>query len=296
MIRTLVNDLSNSITYVSGGLFVSNGVWKHPRRIIYDYEIIFVLKGSVFIHTGEKDKVIKEGEMLLILPQEEHYGTNEAHEKVSFYWLHFTMDEKQKMIFDSEYALQRYISNGLFNKTFQGFVIKEEAMIVNMDRLKPIIKQLIHYSSTNYYSKRPCDALMELILCELTQQFIENYIYVLEKTEDNIRFNEACDWMRANIYRGINVCNVGSRFGYNSQYFGRRFKEVVGMTPKQYLIKLQVEKAKALLCETNLKVREVGEQVGIQDEKMFMKIFKKSEQMTPTEFRKAYNKTHYNSR
>jgi len=35
--------------YISGGLFKSEEEWKHPRRVIDSNEIIYVVKGEVFI-------------------------------------------------------------------------------------------------------------------------------------------------------------------------------------------------------------------------------------------------------
>ena len=37
------------IKWISSGKFVSRGEWIHPDRIIDSYEIIFVIKGTVYI-------------------------------------------------------------------------------------------------------------------------------------------------------------------------------------------------------------------------------------------------------
>ena len=47
-----------------------------------------------------------------------------------------------------------------------------------------------------------------------------------------------------------------------------------------------IEKAKKLLAETDLKVIDISQQVGYDNEKHFMKVFKSVCGVSPTEFRK----------
>ncbi|MNI27485.1 HTH-type transcriptional activator Btr [compost metagenome] len=53
----------------------------------------------------------------------------------------------------------------------------------------------------------------------------------------------------------------------------------------QYLTTVRLNKAKALLKETDLKVYEISIQVGYKDTKYFSKIFEKSIGIKPIEYR-----------
>ena len=54
----------------------------------------------------------------------------------------------------------------------------------------------------------------------------------------------------------------------------------------QYINTKRVEKAKQLLLDTNLKIKDISALVGIEDQLYFNKIFKKEIGMSPREFRK----------
>ena len=54
----------------------------------------------------------------------------------------------------------------------------------------------------------------------------------------------------------------------------RAFKEYLGVSPKQYLIKLRMNKALELLMQNELLVKEVAEACGFSDEKFFSRSFK----------------------
>lgn len=68
----------------------------------------------------------------------------------------------------------------------------------------------------------------------------------------------------------------------------RRFKQVTGVTPIEYLQKTRIEAAKKLLIETNQQMTEVMLNSGYNDPKAFRKVFRKAVGMTPTGYREKF--------
>lgn len=68
----------------------------------------------------------------------------------------------------------------------------------------------------------------------------------------------------------------------------RRFKQVTGITPIEYLQKIRIEAAKRLLEQTNQQMLEVMMSSGYNDPKAFRKIFRKTVGMTPTSYRAKF--------
>lgn len=60
----------------------------------------------------------------------------------------------------------------------------------------------------------------------------------------------------------------------------------VSMPMTEYVQKIRLEKAKVLLSETNMKIHEIAEQIGIDDYNYFSRIFKKAYHTTPSNFKK----------
>ncbi|HSC36365.1 MAG TPA: helix-turn-helix transcriptional regulator, partial [Chitinophagaceae bacterium] len=69
----------------------------------------------------------------------------------------------------------------------------------------------------------------------------------------------------------------------------RRFKQVTGITPIEYLQKTRIEAAKKLLEQTNQQMTEVMLNCGYNDAKAFRKIFRKTVGMTPTGYREKFH-------
>lgn len=68
----------------------------------------------------------------------------------------------------------------------------------------------------------------------------------------------------------------------------RRFKQVTGITPIEYLQHTRVEAAKKLLLQTGKQMNEVIFNTGYNDPKAFRKIFRKTVGMTPSEYREKF--------
>lgn len=77
------------------------------------------------------------------------------------------------------------------------------------------------------------------------------------------------------------------RFGFMSaSSMQRAFLEHFGISPKQYLTKLRMNRALALLAEGNCSVKEIAEACGFRDEKYFSRAFKKKYGYPPSHFSK----------
>ncbi len=68
----------------------------------------------------------------------------------------------------------------------------------------------------------------------------------------------------------------------------RRFKQVTGITPIEYLQQTRIEAAKKLLEQTSQQMTEVIYNSGYNDPKAFRKVFRKTVGMTPSEYREKF--------
>lgn len=69
----------------------------------------------------------------------------------------------------------------------------------------------------------------------------------------------------------------------------RRFKQVTGVTPIEYLQLTRIEAAKKLLEQTGQQMTEIIYNSGYNDPKAFRKVFRKTVGMTPSEYREKFN-------
>lgn len=79
-------------------------------------------------------------------------------------------------------------------------------------------------------------------------------------------------------------------FGLNKDYFGKLFKQQMGVTFSYFSSVLKMAYAKELLCTGNYKTYEVSDMLGYASTDYFTKIFKEITGKTPSKFRSKLKK------
>ncbi|MNI36476.1 HTH-type transcriptional activator Btr [compost metagenome] len=75
-------------------------------------------------------------------------------------------------------------------------------------------------------------------------------------------------------------------------YLSRAFKEITGYSVIEFFNKLKMDKAKALLLEDGMKIKDVAQTLGYSDEFYFSRLFKKMEGVSPSEFQSKNVQAH----
>ncbi|TBL81723.1 helix-turn-helix domain-containing protein [Paenibacillus thalictri] len=79
--------------------------------------------------------------------------------------------------------------------------------------------------------------------------------------------------------------HIADEIGLSPKYVSRLFKETTGTSITDYISLVRMAKAKELLAETDLKISEVSERIGILSRTTFLRIFKKYEGISPMDYR-----------
>lgn len=105
------------------------------------------------------------------------------------------------------------------------------------------------------------------------------------------------DAMEVHYKKHVTIEEHARHAGMNESLFKLAFKSLFGLPPYKYFRSLRMEKAKALLLGTEDSVKSIGIQVGYPDWKSFMRAFKNTYGVTPTEWRQSHccNNTHQTS-
>lgn len=83
----------------------------------------------------------------------------------------------------------------------------------------------------------------------------------------------------------IGLYFVSERLNVSNSYLSTAFKNMYQISVTQYINSLRIERAKTLMTETSLSVRDVALAVGFSSDASFIRVFKKQENKTPTMFR-----------
>jgi two-component system response regulator YesN len=107
----------------------------------------------------------------------------------------------------------------------------------------------------------------------------------IEASESGI--DKAIDFIKKHYYEDISLGDVAREVYLSESYLSRKLKKAKGISFVEYITKLRMEKAVALLKEPNVKITEVALSLGYPDYRYFSQTFKKHTGYSPSEFIKA---------
>ncbi|MBP3886430.1 MAG: response regulator [Cellulosilyticum sp.] len=106
---------------------------------------------------------------------------------------------------------------------------------------------------------------------------------------EQIRSSEAqeriLNFIKTHYIEDLSLQDVAQEMNYADAYFCKVFKQYFHKSFTTYLSEFRVEKAKELLMDVTINVKEISDKVGYRDSNYFTKVFKRIEGMTPSEYR-----------
>ncbi|WP_066195316.1 MULTISPECIES: response regulator transcription factor [Gracilibacillus] len=100
--------------------------------------------------------------------------------------------------------------------------------------------------------------------------------------------HQAKEYIQLHYNKQLTLEEVADEIGLSSYYFSRLFKEQAGISFIEYLTSLRMEKAKEWLLDPRYSLKEIALTVGYKDPNYFSRVFKKTTQYSPSDYRKQY--------
>lgn len=100
------------------------------------------------------------------------------------------------------------------------------------------------------------------------------------------RLIPAFRFMKSEFHKGPTLVDIARMVHLSPFHFHRRFTELLGLTPKQFLLDCQIQLAKAGLISGEKELVEIARDCGFAHQSHFTSRFKQATGFTPTRWRK----------
>jgi AraC-like DNA-binding protein len=99
---------------------------------------------------------------------------------------------------------------------------------------------------------------------------------------------EAADWIREHAFGPLHLSRFAESKGWSPVQMTRKFHAAFGQTPSQYLTSLRLQKAKALLLESDMTLDDIAASCGYESGFYLSRLFNKKTNMSPSAYRKLH--------
>lgn len=276
-----------------------------------EWELIYVIEGTFFIHAGEEQYTAKSGDALLIRDGMLHGGTPTdcVYECFVFdlHGLFRNLDVVKKY-------LRPLYHHHVLPQIFYSAARDGEIAAAVADLMKAYRKTMntpaagtafegdasldeaFHHTKNMLPSAIPGDfhELMTIsCLSRLLTLILQKGCYTVNPEDtpsSSHRINQlktVLEYIENHYASPISLDVMAKEAGMNPKYFCRFFRSITHQTPLDYVNYYRIEQAAQMLLSSDLSVTDIGMECGFNDSSYFVKVFRKYRGVTPNQYRKT---------
>ena len=166
-----------------------------------------------------------------------------------------------------------------------GFIIIGRIRKENSDGVRELIswlgddvdKVLPHYEKLSFFTEKQLESLIDII----SNIIFESSIFI----KHNNLADAARDYIERNLHTKLSIDALCSALFTSKNKLYAEFHQTFGTTVNEYVTDRRIEKAKELLMNSDMSVRDISCAVGMDNPPYFCEMFKKRTGTTPKKFR-----------
>ena len=148
----------------------------------------------------------------------------------------------------------------------------------------------IAYDLCDFFAQRIEDAASLTENFDVTTELVQIYFKKVCESKQNDGVSSivknCCDYIGIHINEKLSISELAERAGYSEYYFSRKFKQEMGCTLTEYIMREKIERAKVLLSTTNMSIMDISIELSFNSRSYFSDTFQKNTGISPGEYRK----------
>lgn len=233
------------------------------------YLIHYIISGEGTFQVSDRTYYLKKGQGFLICPEVVTFYKADIQNPWHYMWVGF-----------NGFRAKEYLDEAKITQEAPIFLYDKD------DKIYKCISQMLIDADT--YKKGRELQLLSHLYCFLSQ-ILE--VSKEDKSDRNESMKElyvrsVVNFIRTNYSTNISVDKMAHYAGIGRKYLYIIFKEMLSISPQQFLMNYRMKRACELLKNTELSIGDISRSVGYEDLFVFSKVFKKVFGMCPRNYRK----------
>lgn len=266
--KTANNIIHFGETYPDPEYHINRGPEDHRRHILWYGTGVFVLEyvksGVGHIKSCGKEYTVRGGDCYFLIPGERHEYYSDKNDPFNKIFITF--------------------SGSLFPAMMKSLHIDESVRVFRKNALADF-EEMERLINSDIPRSEAFDAITAIIVKLLLNLKPE------PRTEPDSRLALMIrQLLDENAAKNVSLSDICSQLYISKNYLICLFRKEYGITPHRYLSECRLERAKAMLTDSDRPVSAIALELGFETEKYFFGFFKRYIGCTPGEFRKSTKK------
>lgn len=251
--------------------------WVISRHMHSSFEFHFIKEGSCEVITDNDSFIAKAGEFYVTAPSIFHEQRSIDNHKLIEYSLNCDLNILED-ISPELLSLQR---------TLKESPCKAYKDVHNCENYFSLALEEAYFENTNFFSS--IKSIVPLILINAARSMPHNreYVDATPKKENNNKFrmSQIERFIEDNISTEISTASIATYMHLSQKQTCRIIKESKNMSTKEFVNSIKLSKAKKLLRNSDIHIKQISNVLGFSSEYYFSQFFKKHEGYPPAFYR-----------
>lgn len=249
-----------------------------------NFEMVYIKKGNAVFEISGQPVSIGPNDIIIIKPMQPHKFIVKSEAGCEFIVLNFAFTNQVNGDF-SGISLEDFLNfvKGKESGAFIALKVSQKNEIITL--LNRILRERENNDiGSDFLNHLLVLELFVLISRALKMEWENSIKNKSPKLQELIHIS--VNFINNNFERDISLGDIARFVFLSPSYFTRAFKEEIGLSPINFLLKVRIDRAKELLVDTSLKISDIALSVGFSNQQRFNEIFKKYAKVTPLQYRK----------
>ncbi|MGC6588999.1 AraC family transcriptional regulator [Paenibacillus sp. Dod16] len=274
--------------------------WSYPRHHHHLFELLYCLEGEVLQEIHRESFTLRQGEWLLIKSGVPHQTTNLANGPYGYFNVHFDLDDQE-------------IRSSLSAAPYR-HIRQQESAHSNLKAYIQELEGIVRRSQPAAHSLQPENPRAEYNLTFEDRLLLQSYtlliihdVLSLLKVQDEVQLSSSTqavsgshkpssllaadaahaieEKLSSGLTEEISVTAVSKELNLSRSQCSKLFRQVYGISPRQYISRQKLTLAKELLVTTHLPMTAIADKLGFRSASHFSRQFRRWTGQSPTEYR-----------
>lgn len=249
------------------------------------WELVYAERESLLCSADGREITLEQGEILFHKPNEFHTLAANGKTAPNVFVLSFVCKSESIKFFENKkFALSSHLAKFIHS------ILDEGRRTFNIAYSDPNLKKMKLLDNPTLGGEQLIKNYLEIFLINLlrdqTETVYGNLSFLPWKEPPAKPIDDITAILNEGIYSSLSINDICSKAAYSKAYLFRIFKAKTGKTIMNYYTELKIERAKQMLRENELSVREISERLAFSAPDYFTKTFKRITGLTPLAYKK----------
>ncbi|AIQ53989.1 AraC family transcriptional regulator [Paenibacillus sp. FSL R7-0331] len=282
----IIPDVKTTLNLFGMHLRTVGGAWSYPIHAHPQYEFNYVLDGEQRIIVNSRSYTQRAGDLVLLRPGDSHSSQSGNGRPFTYFCIHFDIDDKilisllsrlHHVLFPADSTIAHKLTPSLTRLVDISHQIQGDITMSQRMRLQSAVFDLFGQLWEAFSVEANLHSSASYEKVELAHQIrsrLQGLVY--QQFKQDIQED-----------RTLGVDDIAAELGISSSHCYRVFRQVFGLSPREFLSQQMLHEAKVLLDDLRLPVSHISAILGYRDIAHFSRQFKRWHGKSPREYREG---------